>query len=370
MSSHYPISSSSETSWGDSTSPPHTPKRMSITTNIMAPETPNTLRRSSRVPVAKRDPDATVTPAPALRTPKRGPNPDSHDFTIQMLLKLPGFDFSDTAWVFPASQKDLAALLSAQYELDGHRKPIPAKNQKVVADRVADVIEACIDEWLDNWQDGPLLSAFWTNATERLRCKLLYWSRRTPSPSQVYKICMRYTAAWDPNGRGCTTEDDFWGFKLGDLTWGGNAARDFFEDVNDTKNDYGPIQAARGVKASTAGTNSRIRILAGSPVRATSRGDSEKRERFETTEEPPLQNSGVAGGAGAENVIIVYGPRRREDGDVKREKVKATVDLSVVGRVLVTFHNLDLKGKRKDKGTERTQEEEQDDEACDMDSDG
>lgn len=188
----------------------------------MTSETPNTLRRSSRVPVVRRDAqaEAAASPAPALRIPKRGPNPDSHEFTIQMLLKLPGFDFSGAAWVFPVSQKDLAGLLGAQYQLDGHKKPLPAKDQKIVAHRVADVIEACIDEWLDNWQDGPLRSAFWDNAAERLRCKLQCWSRLEPTASQVYKICMRYTAAWDPNGRGCTQEDDFWGFRLGDLTWG------------------------------------------------------------------------------------------------------------------------------------------------------
>ena len=31
---------------------------------------------------------------------------------------------------------------------------------------------------------------------------------------------MQYTARWDPKGRGCTEKEDFWGFRLGQLTWG------------------------------------------------------------------------------------------------------------------------------------------------------
>lgn len=188
----------------------------------MAPETPNTLRGSARALVVKNDAmaEASASPAPSLRPSKRGPNPESHDFTIQMLLKLPGFAFNDTAWVFPYLQRDLAILVGASYELEGHKKPLPAKSQKIVAHRVADLIEACIDEWLDNWQDGPLRSAFWDAAADRLRCKLQCWSRLSPTPAQVFKICMRYSAAWDPNGRGCTKDQDLWGFRLGDLTWG------------------------------------------------------------------------------------------------------------------------------------------------------
>lgn len=189
----------------------------------MALGTPNTSRRSARARshIVKNEAKATVaSQVPSTRTPRRGPNHDSYESTIQMLLKLPGFDFSNTAWVFPYLQKDLSILVGASYELEGHKKPVPAKSQRIVAHRVADVIEACIDEWLDNWQEGPVLSEFWDAATERLRCKLRYWERLSPTPVQVYKICMRYTAAWDPNGRGYTKEQEQWGFKLGELTWG------------------------------------------------------------------------------------------------------------------------------------------------------
>lgn len=188
----------------------------------MAPETNSTPRRSSRVPKARTDVfTASPTPSRSQRIAQRGLKPDSHEYTIQMLLKLPGFAFSDSASVFPASGKDgLAALLGAQVELDGHKKPVPAKDQKVVAHRVADVIEACIDEWLDKWQDGPLLSGFWEDAAERLRCHTKFWQQASPTPSQVHKVCVRYIAIWDPKGRGCTEEEDPWGFKLGDLTWG------------------------------------------------------------------------------------------------------------------------------------------------------
>lgn len=197
----------------------------------MAFETPNTLRRSSRIPTVKQDaqtastasnasPGSVASVVSARRIPKRALKPDSHEYIIQMLMKLPGFDFSDTVLVFPAIHSNLATILGAQYELGGHKKPVPAADQKNVAHRAADVIEACVDEWLDNWQDCALTSPFWDAAAERLRCKSKYWQDTAIEAPQVYRISMRYVACWDPAGRGCTEEENFWGFTLGDLTWG------------------------------------------------------------------------------------------------------------------------------------------------------
>lgn len=132
------------------------------------------------------------------------------------------------------------------------------------------------------------------------------------------------------------------------------------------------------MKAATAGTNNRIRIAAGSPTRATSEGASENGERSKGTEEPTSQDSRVARRDGADNTVVVYGPRRGNHGDEEDEKVKATRGPSAAERLIVTFHYLDLKGKGKgkckddgkDDGTERMQEVKQDDEACEMDIDG
>ncbi|KUI53610.1 hypothetical protein VP1G_01028 [Cytospora mali] len=218
-------SNESDASWRESTRVPRTPNRMNIASDSIHPETPNTLRRSSRIPIIQQSAQVKALASPTPRmAPKKVLNPDSHEYTVQMLMKLPGFDFSKTTYVFPLNQKDLATMLGAQIGLDGHKKPVPAKDQKDVAHRVTEVIEVCVDEWLDNWQDGPLLSTFWAEAAERLRCKSKYWQHVSPDPAQVFKICMRYTAAWDPNGRGCTEEEDFWGFRLGELTWGGAKA--------------------------------------------------------------------------------------------------------------------------------------------------
>lgn len=54
-------------------------------------------------------------------------------------------------------------MLGAEVHLDTWR---PAADQRLVAVRVADVIEACCDEWLvgigpkGSWQDGALLASF------------------------------------------------------------------------------------------------------------------------------------------------------------------------------------------------------------------
>lgn len=107
----------------------------------------------------------------------------------------------------------------------------PAQDQQFLSARVADVIEACCDEWLDNsekdcdWQIGPLLASFWTRAAARLAESTSYWSARHPSALEVYKIAMAYTARFDPGGRGAVPDEDMWGFRLGDLTWGERKAK-------------------------------------------------------------------------------------------------------------------------------------------------
>lgn len=126
------------------------------------------------------------------------------------------------------------------------------------------------------------------------------------------------------------------------------------------------------MKAATAGTSSRIHIAVGSPARTTSEGASENGGRSESTEEPVSQDPRVARRDGADNTVTVYGPRRSDDGDEVGVKVKATRGQCAAERLLVTFHNLDLKGKGKDKddGKANMQQAKQDDEACEMDVDG
>ncbi|ROW00875.1 hypothetical protein VPNG_08260 [Cytospora leucostoma] len=387
----------------------------------MASETTSTPRRSSRVPKARTDvlfteAAAYSTPSRSQRISQRGPNPESHEYTIQMLLKLPGFAFSGMASVFPTSGRDgLAALLGAQVELEGHKKPVPAKDQKVVVHRVADVIEACIDEWLEKWQDGPLLPDFWEDAAERLRCQTKFWQQVSPTPSQVYKVCMRYTAIWDPKGRGCTEEEDPWGFKLGDLTWGNNAARDFFEDINDTENDYGPIKPPKKARITDTTGLARTRTANVPSSSASSEGSSDEDVRAEGAKKTTSQRDSVADPsstnesrqstaaavAGGKRTVIVYGPRRsnNDGGGEGNAKVKVTLDTSETNRLIVTFHNVDLKSKKKNRkggnknknkanaraevtvianetdngdnglDDEEVQDAVQDDEACDMDVD-
>lgn len=139
-------------------------------------------------------------------------------------MKLPGFCFTRANNVF--NSKDgahLATILGAQFEPAGnHRKAFPASDQRLVCVRVANVIEACCDEWLEHWQGEALTSYFWAEAAERLRCYNRQWTAFSLTPIQVNTICMAYTGHWDPNGRGGAPEDDeaSWGFELGELTWG------------------------------------------------------------------------------------------------------------------------------------------------------
>lgn len=150
-----------------------------------------------------------------------GPRPGSHDHTVQALLKLPGFCFTTSNNVFNSRDgAHLATILGAQYQPgSNHRRALPASDQRTVCLRVANVIEACCDEWLEEWQGEALSSDFWTEAAERLRCYNKTWAAINPTPVQVNMICMAYTGHWDKNGRGNAPEES-WGFKLGELTWG------------------------------------------------------------------------------------------------------------------------------------------------------
>lgn len=152
-----------------------------------------------------------------------GARPGSHDHTVQALLKLPGFCFTRANNVFGARDgAHLASILGAQLAQGGNHRLLPARDQRLVCVRVADVIEACCDEWLEDWQDEALTSEFWVEAAERLRCFNRYWNAINPTPVQVNTICLAYTGHWDEDGRGKPEDDDesSWGFEMGELTWG------------------------------------------------------------------------------------------------------------------------------------------------------
>lgn len=127
--------------------------------------------------------------------------------------------------MFPRENRNIVRVLGAEVAAEGGQYR-PAPDQQFLSARVADVIEACCDEWLDDsedgrdWQSGPLLAEFWARAATRLTDSTSYWSSRRPSAAEMYKIAMAYTARFDPDGRGATQDEDLWGFRLGDLTWG------------------------------------------------------------------------------------------------------------------------------------------------------
>jgi hypothetical protein len=78
-------------------------------------------------------------------------------------LKLPGFRFTTTNNIFSGRDgAHLAAILGAQVAPGGNHKMLPASTQTPVCVRVAEVIEACCDEWLDECQEDPLTSDFWS----------------------------------------------------------------------------------------------------------------------------------------------------------------------------------------------------------------
>lgn len=100
----------------------------------------------------------------------------------------------------------------------------PAETQYSVIHRVADCIEACCDEWLDNWQEGPTLQRFWDQAACRLMQNRRFFRDVGISAIELCKIVMTYVPRWDPDGRGASEEESQWGFQLGDLTWGNRRA--------------------------------------------------------------------------------------------------------------------------------------------------
>ncbi|KAK7731208.1 hypothetical protein SLS63_005483 [Diaporthe eres] len=284
------------------------------------------------MPVRRLDPAAVAKPA-SSQLPRGGPRPGSHDHTVQALLKLPGFCFTRTNNVFNSRDSaHLATVLGAQFEPAGnHRRAFPASNQHFVCVRVANVIEACCDEWLEHWQGEALTSYFWAEAAERLRCYNKHWAAFNLTPVQVNTICMAYTGHWDPNGRGGAPDDDeaSWGFELAELTWGKAKAEidpDLFAKPWD--------EAPEGFKPRAVAMNQ------------------------------PHQF--VLGGEG--DPVIVHGPRRsnieKVEGDVVG-RVKATVDRSDPKRLLVTFSGLVFKGKE---GGEEKQESQQGDEGKDVHS--
>lgn len=114
-------------------------------------------------------------------------------------------------------------------EVQGEDRYYPGANQQYLTARVADVIEVCCDEWLDDsdgddWQSGPITSKFWQKCAERLYIHAQYWRNFSPTAVEVYKIVMAYTARFDPKGRGASEEKSQWGFNLGSLTWGNRKA--------------------------------------------------------------------------------------------------------------------------------------------------
>lgn len=118
------------------------------------------------------------------------------------------------------------------------------------------------------------------------------------------------------------------------------------------------------MKATTAGKSRRIRIAAGDPICVESEDEKDNGGRSEDTAGRTLRGPGVARDDGGDDTVTVYGPRQGE-------KVNATMNRSADGRLLVTFHNLDMKGKSKFNGDEqaKTQKAEEDDEDLEMDSD-
>lgn len=121
------------------------------------------------------------------------------------------------------NDKKIWQILGAQWQFEENSWR-PNQNQQYTATRVADVLEECCDEYLESWQDYALSSDYWDNVVSRLLARNKWWSISRPSATQVYKIAMTYIAAWDEKGRGGVTEDEPWGFKLGDLTWGNRHA--------------------------------------------------------------------------------------------------------------------------------------------------
>ncbi|KAF3761698.1 hypothetical protein M406DRAFT_74641 [Cryphonectria parasitica EP155] len=301
---------------------------------------------------------ATMTTDPStrlLRQRRGAPQPGSNDETIQALLRLPGFDWEpELHWVFPRENREIFRMLGVEREYEPG-KWRPAANQQMLTARLADLIEACDDEWLDNWQECALKPQFWEKAAERLHPHNVWWSHFRPTAVQVYKIAMTYTARWDPKGSGITNrKEGEWGFKLGELTWGSrkaeidpdmfakpwNAALDFHEYCNDTEDDYGPIQPPTGMNSTS------IQAFAWHPGTADSSTETEEQEK-------EGQNVAETSSSTNQETVTIYGPHRNAeggaDGGAEQTSVTAVIDTSNPDRLMIVFRNLDLKGKGKQK---------------------
>ncbi|PSR76756.1 hypothetical protein BD289DRAFT_168851 [Coniella lustricola] len=152
------------------------------------------------------------------------PAPASTDEKIQTLLKLPGFCWEeDLHWIFPRDNRHILRMLGVEIISDGISWR-PADDQRLCTARVADMIEICNDEWLDNWQECDMSADFWEAATERLVCFKKWWGHMAPNSQHVYKIVMTYAGRCDPKGCGEIKDEGDWGFSVGDLTWGDRKA--------------------------------------------------------------------------------------------------------------------------------------------------
>ncbi|KAJ4412451.1 hypothetical protein N0V82_008806 [Gnomoniopsis sp. IMI 355080] len=360
----------------------------------------NMTRRSARAAAVVANNTGVAPPgAPSVRIAghRRPPAVGSADAAIQALLMLPGFAWEeDLSWVFHRENRELYRMLGAEVYEGTWR---PAADQQFVTARVADLIEACCDEWLEGhgpkgeWQDGALLAPFWDQAAVRLSDTTSYWRHHNPTATHIFKATMTYTARFDPKGRGTTEEEDQWGFRT--LTWGDrkaqididirakpwNAARDFYEYLNDTENDYGPIKPPNGTKPEqakafltwnpasipvvasasvskkaqapcppttppqTQGSDSDVEMVGAGPVyeKQGTKSDTDMKDAA-----PAGDRSNDTGPCHQGERPTIYGPR---DPDIKivaeRINIPEDVEASQGHKLIITFKNLDLKGKGK-----------------------
>lgn len=142
-----------------------------------------------------------------------------------------------------------------------------------------------------------------------------------------------------------------------------NAARDFFEYVNETETNVGPIQNAVGARNNDRNDPTNRRRRGGRSLVAPSQAPEGSWPRAVAMNEP---HQFVLGGQG--DPVIVCGPRRANNRKVEGDvvgRVKATIDRSDRKRLLVTFSGLVFKGKG---GEEEKQKAQQGDEGKDVHS--
>lgn len=307
--------------------------------------------------------------------------PGTRQNTIQLLLKLPGFAFTSDTNVFSAGRSTrFAYLLGAQSAPAYSERVAIASNQGIVSVRVADILEVCCDEWLEWWQDEPLLKNFWDEAAESLRCHNRYWASREPTVTgeEVCMISQAYTGRWDENGRGrAISGEAIWGFELGGLTWGKtkakidpdlfakpweyeracklpcpsslnvdvadeknsteNAARDFLEYITESAATFGPIEAAERVR-NTGRNRSATRNGNGRSLVAHNTAPMDSRSR--TTNMDKTHQLVLGGDNEMGEIVVVPGPRHRSNEQSQGSfsvRARATVGRSDPNRLLVTF---------------------------------